>query len=100
MALERSLRGWRVCSRFKILLSHRLEQVRLPSILNAKVIVGQTRGDAAARSAVQESDLYQEGLINLFQGVLFFCQRGSQRAEAHRSAVIFLDDRQQQAPIH
>jgi hypothetical protein len=43
------------------------------------VFVGQASGDAAARGAVEEADLDQEGFVDLFEGVLFFGQRGGQR---------------------
>ena len=63
------------------------------------MIVGQLRGHAAARSAVQKSNLHQEGFVNFFNGVRLFCQDGSESIHSYRPALIFLDDGEQQATI-
>src|SRR6266700_7614090 len=83
----------------KIVLSL-LEQIGLATVLDAKMIVSQSGGYPTARSTVKETNLDKEGLIDLFQRLLFLCQRGGQSAESHRSSVEFFDDGQQQPAIH
>jgi hypothetical protein len=63
------------------------------------VFVGEAGGDAAAGGAVEEADLDEEGFVDLFEGVLLFGERGGQRVEADRAAVVFLDDGAEQAAV-
>src|SRR6266700_3138675 len=83
----------------KIVLSL-LEQIGLATVLDAKMIVSQSGGYPTARSTVKETNLDKEGLIDLFQRLLFLRQRGGQSAESHRSSVEFFDDGQQQPAVH
>src|SRR5579859_7359580 len=43
---------------------------------DSEVIVGELRCDAAARGAIEESDLDEEGLVDVFDRIGFFCQGG------------------------
>src|ERR1700704_137141 len=77
-----------------------LEQRTLPSArLDAKVVIRQLRSHASAWSAVQESNLHQEGLVDLFNRIWLFRQCRRQRIHAHRATLVFFDDRQQQSPV-
>ena len=66
---------------------------------DAEVLVREPCGDAAARGAVEEADLNQEGLIDLFESILLFGECGSERVQAYRAAVIFFDDGAKQAAV-
>ncbi len=50
-----------------------------------------------ARRAVQKTDLNQERLVDLFERVFLFSQRGGQRAKADRTTVVLLNDGEQTA---
>src|ERR1700679_510582 len=65
-----------------------------------KVLISQPSSHAAARRAVQKANLDQERLIDFLKRVLFFGQRSSQRAQAHRAAIILLNNRQQQPAVN
>src|ERR1035441_613431 len=76
------------------------EQPRLPPRHgHAEMLIRQPRCDAPARRAVQESNLNQEWFVDLFQRIFFLGQGRSQRAQAHRSAVILLHDGQHEAAV-
>ena len=64
------------------------------------MFVRQLRSDTPARRAVQKADLDQERFVDFFDRVLFLGQGCSQRVHAHRAALIFLDDGQQQLAVH
>ena len=63
------------------------------------MVIGQPRRHAPARSAVQKTDLDEKRLVDLLQCVLLFGQGGGQGVEAHRPAVVLLNDCAQQATI-
>ena len=52
------------------------------------MLIGQTRGDAAAGCAVEETDLDEEGLVHLFERVLLFGERGGECVESDRAAIV------------
>jgi len=56
------------------------------------MLVGETSGHAAARSAVQEADLKQVRLDDLLDRVLFFMKGSAESAETDRATIEFLDD--------
>jgi len=66
---------------------------------DAEVLVGEAGGDAAAWGAVEETDLDEEGFVDLLQRVLLFGQRGGECVEADRAAVVLFDDGAQQAAV-
>src|SRR5579883_3017892 len=49
---------------------------------HAEVLVGQAGGHPAPRGAIKEAPLHEEGLVDLFERVLFLGQRGGQGVEA------------------
>src|SRR5271166_855709 len=61
----------------------------------AEVLVSQASGHAAARGAVEESDLDEKWFVDLFERVLFLGQGCCQGAQADGAAVVFLDDGEQ-----
>jgi hypothetical protein len=63
------------------------------------VIVSELSGDASAGSAVQESDLDEERLVDFFDGVRFFSKNGAERVEADGASLIFLDDGEEELAI-
>src|SRR5579859_6454165 len=64
------------------------------------MLVGQPRRNSSARSAVQEPYLNEKRLVHLLNSFGLFGERRRQRVQAHRAALIFLDDGQQQLAIH
>src|ERR1700722_6915336 len=62
---------------------HRLlKQPRLPPRhSNSKVLIGQSRSHAAARSAIQKPNLNQKRLVDFFERVLFLGKCCRQRAQ-------------------
>jgi hypothetical protein len=64
------------------------------------MFVRQLGCDASAGGAIQEPDLDQERFVDFFNRVLLLGQGRGQRVHAHRSALIFLDDREQKLSIH
>src|SRR5207244_856945 len=76
------------------------EQRALPSAgSNSEVFVGELRGNPAAGCAVQESNLDQEGLVDFLDRLRLFGEGGGQCVHAYWSALVFLDDRQQQLAV-
>ena len=66
-----------------------LEQPRLPAVRpNPEVIICQLGSHAAAWGAVQESDLDEERLVNLFDGVSFLGQIEIGRASCRERVFI------------
>lgn len=63
------------------------------------MFVGETGGDAASRGAVEEATLDEEGLVDLFERVFFFGERGGEGIEADRASVVLLDDGHEQAAV-
>ena len=63
------------------------------------MLIGKLSCDPAARRAVQKTNLDQERLVNLLDGVRLLRQRRRQRVHPHRAALIFLDDGQQQLAV-
>ena len=56
-------------------------------------------GDPAAGSAVQKADLDQKGLVDFFDGVGLLGERRAERVQAHRAALVLLDDGEQQFAV-
>jgi len=67
--------------------------------LQTEVLVGVLAGHAAASRAQQETLLDQEWLQHILDGAALLADGCRQAVHPHRSAVEFLDDRQQQAAI-
>ncbi len=55
---------------------------------------------AALGSAVKEPQLQKVRLDHIHDGVLFLADRGGDRIQPHRPAVVFFDDRFQDAAVH
>ena len=53
------------------------------------MFISKSRSHSSPRGPVEKTDLDKEGLVNLFQCVLFLRQAGSQRIEPNRAAIIF-----------
>src|SRR3712207_261130 len=68
--------------------------------IDAEVFVGEARGGAPARRAVEEADLDEVGLDDLLDGVLLLLQRGRHVVESDGAALVLLDDHQQKLPVH
>src|ERR1039457_7728138 len=82
-----------------------LEQRLLPSRirawpLDAEVFICQMCCHPSARRPVEETNLDEEGLVDLFDRVGLFGERWRQRVHAHRAALILLDDGQQQLAVN
>ena len=54
---------------------------------------------AAAWGAIEKPDLDEERFVDFFECVFFFSQGCGQRAQTHRAATVFVDDRQQQLAV-
>src|SRR5215469_2281838 len=79
----------------------RLEQRTLPPRrTDSEVLVGQLRRHSPAWCAVEESNLNQKGLIDLFDRLRLFGQHRRQGVHAHWPALILLDDREQQLAVN
>src|SRR5947209_685808 len=63
------------------------------------MIVGELCGHAAPWSPIQETDLNQERLVNLFNRVRFFGEGRGESVNADRTTLVFFNDCQQQAAI-
>ena len=61
--------------------------------LEAQVLVGQPRGAAAPGRPGQKAHLHQVGLAEIFQRDGLFAQSRRQRFQAHRAAVVHLNER-------
>ena len=61
-------------------------------ILQAEVLIGLARGDAAARGAHQEALLDQVGLDHVFDRAALLAERRRKAFDADRTAVELLDD--------
>src|SRR5215467_14226489 len=57
------------------------------------------RRHASARRPVQKAVLNQERLVDVFDGVLLFADRGGNAADADGTAAELVDDRPQQLPV-
>ena len=55
---------------------------------------------AAAGGAVQIAGLEEEGFVHVFERGFFFPDRGGQGIGAHRAAVEFFEDGQQDFAVH
>src|SRR5262250_2018039 len=81
-------------------VSRASEQRSLPARRrDAKMLIGQLRGCPAPGGTVQEPNLNEEGFVDLFDCVGFFCQRGGKRIYAHWTALILLNNGQQKFAI-
>ena len=65
----------------------------------AEMLVGEARGDPASWGSVKEAMLDQERLVDFFESVLLFGERGCEGIETHRAAVILFNYRKQQAAV-
>lgn len=63
------------------------------------MLIGEAGGYAAARGAVEEADLDEEGFVDLFEGVLLFGEGGGEGVEADGAAIVFFDDGAEQAAV-
>src|SRR5687768_2950614 len=80
--------------------TNRLPQSRiLPRRCQAEILVGAGGRDTAARSAIEEPRLNEEGLVDILDGVLLLVNRRGQAVHANRTAVELVDDRAQQVAI-
>ena len=64
------------------------------------MLVSKLRGLPPARSQLQKSHLNEKRLVNLFDGLHLFAERGGKRVDAHRPPAVFFDDRQQELAVH
>src|SRR5690349_3223722 len=62
------------------------------TVREPEVFVGGASGVAAARGAVEEAELEQEGLAHVLDGVALHAEGGCQRLDADGAAVVLLDD--------
>src|SRR5215831_20147922 len=80
-----------------------LPQSRVPSSVvrrvEAEVAVRAFSRHAAAGRPVQKAVLNQERLVNVFDGVLLFADRGGDAPNPHGTAAKFVDDRAEQLPV-
>ena len=63
------------------------------------MFVREAGGDAAARGAVEEADLDEEGLVDLFEGILLFGEGGGEGVEADGATVVLFDDGAEEAAV-
>src|SRR6516162_9279971 len=61
--------------------------------------IGQVGSNTTAGSALDKAVLHKKGLIDFLERVAVFTQSGSQSLDAHRSAVITIDQNFKQAPV-
>ena len=66
---------------------------------NPKVLIPQPRDNASSRRALQEPDLQEVGLVDIFNRVDFFAEDGRNRVHTDRPTVKALDDRAKQLPV-
>src|SRR5512147_29074 len=66
----------------------------------AEIFIGQARCLPAPGGPVEKPLLDQKRFIHIFEGVLFFVERGRKRIEPNRSALELVDNCQQQLPVH
>ena len=57
-------------------------------------------GDPAARRALEEALLEEEGLVDVLEGVALLAHGGGDGLHAHRAAAELLDDGEQDLPVH
>src|ERR1035441_3952280 len=81
-----------------------LEQRLLPSgigawPLDAEVFICQMCCHPAAWGAIEKANLDEEWLVDFLDRVRFFGERRRQGVHAHRPALVFLDDGQQQLAV-
>ena len=61
--------------------------------------VGEAGGNAAAGGSVEEADLDEEGLVDLFEGVLLLGEGGGEGVEAYGAPVVLFDDGAEEAAV-
>src|ERR1035441_2738486 len=81
-----------------------LEQRLLPGsirlgTLDTEMLIREMGRHSPARGAIEKANLNEERLGDFFDGVGLFGQRGCQLIQAHRAALVLLDDGQQQLAI-
>src|SRR3990170_5300183 len=67
--------------------------IRLGRQRPVEVLVCQGGREAAARGAVEVTALEEERLVDVFDRLPFFADRGGERVDADRAAAEFVDDR-------
>src|SRR5437763_1644913 len=67
---------------------------------DAEVFVCEARGGATARRSVEEADLNQVRLDDLFNGVLLLLQGGGHVREADGAALVLLNNHQEELSVH
>src|SRR6266403_4609380 len=78
----------------------RLEQRALLAVrCDSEMLVRQLGRDASARRAIQKPDLDQKRFVDFFNRILLLGQGRGQSVYTHWSALIFLDDGQQQLAV-
>src|SRR5690242_18005751 len=75
------------------------ERVLALSRLQSEVLVGEMRYGPSPRSAIQEADLHEERLVDLFDRVGFFGEGRRQRVHADGTTLVLVDDGQQQLAV-
>ena len=68
--------------------------------IEAKMVVSPTRSHTAARRAIEKADLHQVRFDYLLDRIFLFVQGSSDRAKTDRTAVEFLNYRQQELTVH
>src|SRR5678816_289633 len=66
----------------------------------AEVLVSARGRHTAARRAIEEACLNEEGLVNVLDRVLLLVNSGGETVDPDRPAVELIDDRSQQLAIH
>src|SRR5580704_9490883 len=56
-----------------------------------KIFEGPIGADAAARRAIEKTELHEIRLVNFLDGGVLFIDRRCDRAQAHRPAAIFFE---------
>ena len=64
------------------------------------MFIGQARGHAPAGCAVKKADLNQEWFVDFFQRIRLFRQRSGQGIQAHRAAVVLLNNGEQKPAVN
>src|SRR5262245_41897013 len=79
---------------------NRLPQPRIPSgRVEPEVAIRARRRDATAGRAIQEANLDQKRLVNVFDGVFFFADGGGDRVETDRPPAELVDDSTEQFAV-
>src|SRR5215469_14778273 len=82
----------------------RLKQRLLPASVHSrtfhpKVLIRKVRSHPPAWRAIEKANLNEKRLVNLLDRIRLLGERGSQRVHANRTALVLLNDRQQQLAV-